>query len=121
MRLPRLRFAEAKKALDYLRSRCGDVVLHVTGGCCDARTPLCLRADELLIGNRDIVLGVVEGVPIHEMQSTPEPTYFCGRYILEMVPGLPVGFSLNPGNGMRFSIRETFDSAGAIEAAGCCQ
>lgn len=52
----------ASKALTQLQTLHGDIILHVTGGCCDARTPLCLRADELRIGPRDILLGNVEGV-----------------------------------------------------------
>ena len=100
----------ASSALTQLRSLHGDIILHVTGGCCDARTPLCLCADELRIGQRDILLGTVEGVPVYEMQSTPEICYCSGTYLLEMVPGVPVGFSLDPGEGMRFAIRERFES-----------
>lgn len=96
----------AKLALERLRDRHGDIILHVTGGCCDARTPLCLRAGDLRLGSRDILLGTVDGVPVYEMQSTPEICYCCGEYVLEVVPGVPVGFSLDPGNGMRFAIRE---------------
>ena len=98
--------AAAKQALNQLRARHGDIILHVTGGCCDARTPLCLPAGELRLGSRDILLGKVEGVPVYEMQSTPEICYCCGAYLLDMVAGVPVGFSLDPGQGMRFAIRE---------------
>lgn len=96
----------ASEALARLRARHGDIILHVTGGCCDARTPLCLPANELRLGSRDILLGTVAGVPVYEMQSTPEICYCTGAYVLDMVPGVPVGFSLDPGSGMRFTIRE---------------
>ena len=96
----------AKEAIDRLRAEHGDIILHVTGGCCDARTPLCLKADDLRIGPRDILLGIVEGVPVYEMQSTPEVCYCTGDYILELRPGYPVGFSFDAGDGMRFAIRE---------------
>ena len=96
----------AKAALMRLREQHGAIVLHVTGGCCDARTPLCLPAQELRIGARDILLGIVEGVKVYEMQSTPEACYCCGTYVLDMVQGVPVGFSLDPGDGQRFTIRE---------------
>lgn len=92
----------AREALDALRTQHGAIILHVTGGCCDARTPLCLPAGELHLGARDILLGTVEGVPVYEMQSAPEICYCCGCYVLDMVPGVPVGFSLDPGNGRRF-------------------
>lgn len=96
----------AKEALDRLRAQHGDIILHVTGGCCDARTPLCLRVGELRLGARDILLGIVEGVPVYEMQSTPEICYCTGIYELDLTKGLPVGFSLDVGDGMRFTIRE---------------
>lgn len=96
----------AKAALDRLREQYGDIILHVTGGCCDARTPLCLRAGELRLGARDIFLGIVEDVPVYEMQSTPEICYCSGIYELDLTAGLPVGFSLDAGDGMRFTIRE---------------
>lgn len=96
----------AKAVLERLRDQHGDIILHVTGGCCDARTPLCLRAGELRLGARDILLGIVEDVPVYEMQSTPEICYCTGIYELDLTPGLPVGFSLDAGDGMRFTIRE---------------
>lgn len=96
----------ARNAIESMRARYGDIILHVTGGCCDARTPLCLPAGELRLGSRDILLGTVEGIPVYEMQSTPEVAYCCGEYVLDVVPGVPVGFSLDTGNGMRFAIRE---------------
>lgn len=96
----------AKRSLERLRGEHGDIILHVTGGCCDARTPLCLLAGDLSLGPRDILLGIVEGVPVYEMQSTPEICYCTGHYLLDLVRGVPVGFSIDTGEGMRFAIRE---------------
>ncbi len=97
---------EARRALERLKAEHGPILLHVTGGCCDARTPLCLKKGEFRLGARDILLGVVEGVEVYEMQSTPEAVFCAGDYLLEMRPGLPVGFSLDAGGGERFAIRE---------------
>jgi uncharacterized protein (DUF779 family) len=118
----------AKEALTRLRRRHGEIILHVTGGCCDARTPLCLPANELRLGARDILLGMVEGVAVYEMQSTPELCYCNGAYLLDMAPGVPVGFSLDPGEGMRFTIREDIaghrqdvcSGTGSIAQSGVC-
>lgn len=97
---------DAKAALGRLRVAHGDIILHVTGGCCDARTPLCLPAGELRLGGRDILLGMADDVPVYEMQSTLEVCYCCAAYVLDVAPGVPVGFSLDPGAGLRFTIRE---------------
>lgn len=96
--------AAAKEALIRLRAEHGDIILHLTGGW--SRAPICLRAGDLRIGPRDILLGMVEGVPVYEMQISPEPGPRNYGYLLELVKEVPVGFSLDPGQGMRFSIRE---------------
>lgn len=96
----------AVELIDKLMAMHGPLMFHQSGGCCDARTPLCLRAGELRLGARDILLGVVEDVPVYEMQSTPEICYCSGVYELDLTAGLPVGFSLDAGDGMRFTIRE---------------
>lgn len=110
--------AAAKQALERMRAEHGEIILHVTGGCCDARTPLCLPAGALLLGPRDILLGTVEGVRVYEMQSTPEICFCTGDYVLDVRPGVPVGFSLDPGEGMRFAIREVMPPQ--RPGAACC-
>jgi uncharacterized protein (DUF779 family) len=92
----------AKQALERLRNKYGEIILHVTGGW--SKTPVCLQADELRLGARDILLGSVSGVKIYEMQITPEAFHQEGDYILALVAGVPVGFSLDAGNGMKFTI-----------------
>lgn len=89
--------AAAKHALDLMRDRYGDIILHVTGGF--AKTPLCISAGDLRIGPRDI-----HGVRVYEMQITPEIRYHRDEYVLDVIEGVPVGFSLDPGNGTRFTI-----------------
>lgn len=94
--------AAAKQTLDRLRDRYGDIILHVTGGF--AKTPMCLSAGEIRLGPRDIHLGKADGVDVYEMQITPQASTGTDEYILDAVPGVPLGFSLDPGNGMRFII-----------------
>ncbi len=62
----------ARAALANLKSTHGDIVLHLTGGCCDARTPLALDASDLKLGARDTLFGEVGGVKIYEMGSDTE-------------------------------------------------
>lgn len=98
---------EAKAALARIRSHHGPVLLHVTGGCCDARTPLCLSCSDLRLGPRDVLLGTVDDVPVYEMESAPDDVCACcGALILDVVDGLPVGFSLEAAPGKRFTLRD---------------
>lgn len=67
---------------------------------------MCLKENELGLGARDILLGIMEGVRVYEMQSTPEVCCCDGEYLLAVVRGVPVGFSISPEDGMRFRLRE---------------
>lgn len=98
-------------ALDALRAEHGDIVLHVPGGAEDAGTPMCFPAGELRIGSRDIFLGRVHGVDVYEQLSRPGHHHRAGWVVsLDVVPGMSTGFSLRPGEGMRFAIRDSLPS-----------
>ena len=43
----------------------GPVVLHMSGGCCDGSSPMCLPAGELPPGPGDTLLGEVAGAPVY--------------------------------------------------------
>lgn len=101
---PFIATAAAKEALIRLRAQHGDIILHITGGW--SKTPLCLCAGDLRLGPRDLLIGSVEGVPVYEMQITPEAGPRSYGYLLELVKEVPVGFCLDPGQGMRFCVRE---------------
>jgi uncharacterized protein len=97
----------AVAALDRLRVEHGDVLLHLPGGAEDAGTPTCLPVGELRIGAADVYLGSVHGVDVYEQRSLPGRHYRTGWVVsLDLVPGMPPGFSLRPGDGMRFAIRD---------------
>jgi uncharacterized protein len=98
----------AVEALDRLRAEHGEVVLRLAGGAEDAGTPMCLPAGELRIGARDVFLGTVHGVHLFEQRSLPGEHYRAGWVIhLDVVPGMSPGFSLPPGDGKRFAIRDS--------------
>jgi uncharacterized protein (DUF779 family) len=71
----------------------GPVAIYQSGGCCDGSLPLCLGAEELGQGPRDVLLGEVEGVPFYidaeQYQRWGEP-----EFLLDVVSGAPEGFSL---------------------------
>jgi uncharacterized protein (DUF779 family) len=93
----------AHAALDQLRARHGRLVLHVTGGCCDAGTPLCLAEGEIILGQRDLLQGVCDGVPLYRMGD--EAVECPVSLALDVEPGRAVGFSLDIGDGTRFVLK----------------
>lgn len=109
---------EARAALRQLKEEHGDIILHVAGANSGLRRPVCLPAGELRIGPRDDLLGIVDGVPVYQMQSCPNGECCSDELIIDMADGLPVGFSLDAGNRRRFTIlRNTNSETGdAIDA-----
>lgn len=96
---------EASKAIAVITKSHADIVFHITLGCCDARSPLCLDAGDLRIGARDHLIGMAGSAPVYDMLVTddvPPPR----DYILDVTPGTSVGFSLEAGLGVRFTLRE---------------
>lgn len=98
--------ASAKAALAALKAKHGEVVLHLTGGCCDARTPLVLEASDLKLGARDVAFGEVDGVKIYEMAAGDGDACTRSSFVLDVVDGLSVGFSLEVAPGKRFTLRD---------------
>jgi hypothetical protein len=96
----------ASEALRRLQAEYGKVVLHIPGGAEDAGSPICLRDGELSLGPRDVLLGEVDGVCVYRMPSRPGGLEPDRRYVLDLINAMPVGFSLSPGNGQAFCLRE---------------
>lgn len=98
----------ARAAMDRLIEANGEILFHLPGGCCDARTPVCLPAGDLNLGPRDQLVGHADGVPVYEMGGSTEPSA-PASFRLDVTDGMPVGFSLSPSDGKCFSLRETRD------------
>jgi uncharacterized protein (DUF779 family) len=97
----------AIQALDTLSREHGPLILHITAGGDDSGTPMCLPAAELRIGARDIYLGTVHGVDVFEMRSHMDSHFRAGSFVLDVSRGLPVGFSLTPGDHLRFVVKDS--------------
>ncbi|WP_433715138.1 DUF779 domain-containing protein [Nocardia sp. CA-084685] len=113
--------AAAMDLLRRLRGRHGPLMLHQSGGCCDGSAPMCYPAGEFIIGDHDVLLGLldlrllVDEVPA----SAPEPddlapVWISGpqfaawqhtQLVLDVVPGRGSGFSLESPEGFRFLSR----------------
>jgi uncharacterized protein len=107
---------EARNALRQLKAEHGEIILHVAGANSGLRRPVCLPAGELRIGQRDELLGVVEGVAVYQMQSRPSGECHSDELVIDMVDGFPVGFSLPTGNRRRFTIVRKSDFRGCGSA-----
>jgi uncharacterized protein len=99
--------AAAAELLARLQERHGPVMFHQSGGCCDGSSPMCYPRGEFLVGDRDVLLGVLDvgdGVPV--WISGPQfEAWKHTQLIIDVVPGRGGGFSLEAPEGMRFLSR----------------
>jgi uncharacterized protein (DUF779 family) len=95
----------AREAIAALRVATGTPVMFVqSGGCCDGSEPMCFGLGEFVVGDGDLLLGVLDESPfhvdVHQYQALGRP-----RLVLDVEPGMPGGFSLAAGDGLHFVAR----------------
>jgi uncharacterized protein (DUF779 family) len=102
---PRALITEAALALlRTLQARHGPLMFHQSGGCCDGSSPMCYPDGEFIVGDRDVLLGMLEGVPV--WISGPQfETWKHTQLVIDVVPGRGGGFSVEAPEGMRFLSR----------------
>jgi uncharacterized protein (DUF779 family) len=93
--------------IEELKARHGALMFHQSGGCCDGSAPMCFAQGEFLLGDNDVHLGDIGGVPFHISESQYE--YWCHtQLIIDVVPGRGGMFSLEGPTGRRFLTRSRF-------------
>ncbi|MFN8088047.1 MAG: DUF779 domain-containing protein [Mycobacterium sp.] len=102
---PRVLITEAAaELLRRLRERHGPVMFHQSGGCCDGSSPMCYPDGEFIVGDRDVLLGVLDGAPV--WISGPQfDLWKHTQLLIDVVPGRGGGFSLEAPEGVRFLTR----------------
>ena len=50
----------AMDLLILLRGKHGPLMLHQSGGCCDGSSPMCYPQGEFIVGDREVLLGVLD-------------------------------------------------------------
>ncbi|MEB3020550.1 DUF779 domain-containing protein [[Mycobacterium] crassicus] len=95
----------AAELVARLIARHGPVMFHQSGGCCDGSAPMCYPDGDFIIGDYDVLLGVLDdGVPV--WISGPQfEAWKHTQLIIDVVPGRGSGFSLEAPEGMRFLSR----------------
>ena len=89
-------------------------MFHQSGGCCDGSAPMCYPRGEFRIGERDVYLGAIAGMPVYI--SGPQFEYWQHTHlIIDAVPGRGSGFSLESPEGLRFLTRSRVYTEAEIE------
>ena len=72
-----------------------------SAGCCAGSVPMCFPAGEYIVGDMDLLLGVIDGCPFY-MDARIYRSWDNAELILDIAAGDPEGFSLGPGSGQHF-------------------
>ncbi|PXX60950.1 hypothetical protein DFR70_109141 [Nocardia tenerifensis] len=114
--------AGAATLLRRLRDAHGPLMMHQSGGCCDGSSPMCYPLGEFIVGDRDILLGILDlrltvgevpaDLPSADVDAVP--VWISGsqfeawkhtQLVIDVVPGRGGGFSLEAPEGLRFLSR----------------
>jgi uncharacterized protein (DUF779 family) len=103
--------AAAAEVLARLQEAHGPVMFHQSGGCCDGSSPMCYPRGDFLVGDRDVLLGVLDvgpaGVPVW-ISGPQYGAHYRDKHtqlVIDVVPGRGGGFSLEAPEGVRFLSR----------------
>ena len=78
-----------------------NLLFHQSGGCCDGSSPMCFQTDDYILGDRDVKLGEIGGVPFY-MNDDQYEKWKHTDLIIDAVDGIGGMFSLDNGTGKRF-------------------
>ena len=100
--IPRVKVTgEAKKIINELRLKHGDLMFHQSGGCCDGSSPMCYEAGEFLVGTSDVWFGEIDGCDFYMAKDQFE-FWKHTELTIDITPGRGASFSLEIPMGVRF-------------------
>ena len=109
---PRVIATEAALAfLDEIRKDHPDILFHQSGGCCDGSSPMCYPASDYRVGETDVKLGEIGGVPFY-ISGSQYDVWKHTQLIIDVVPGRGGMFSLDNGRERRFLTRSRLFAGG---------
>jgi len=95
---------QAMNLLNAIIADHGPVMFHQSGGCCDGSSPMCYAKGEFIVGERDVLLGLIGETPFYISESQYEAWKHTDLTI-DAIPGRGGMFSLDNGREMRFLTR----------------
>lgn len=95
---------EAKKVMDQLREKHGELMFHQSGGCCDGSSPMCYKKGQFRTGKSDIKLGEVHGAEFWMARDQFKYWQYM-KLTIDVKEGRGSSFSLEIPMGLRFVVR----------------
>jgi uncharacterized protein (DUF779 family) len=94
----------ALEELGRLRAQHGELVIHLSGGCCDGSSPMCLSAAALPPGPADVEVGRAGGIRV-VIDADLDERWGRPAFVLGVAPGAAGGFSLEALDDVHFTLR----------------
>ena len=92
----------ALNLLSELQEKYGEnLMFHQSGGCCDGSAPMCFQEGEFPLGDNDVKLGEIGGVPFY-MNGDQYEKWKHTDLTIDAAKGIGGMFSLDNGTGRRF-------------------
>ena len=94
---------KAAEIVKMLKDQHGELLFHLSGGCCDGSSPMILKIDDMYIDNSDVLLGQLEGVNFYMNRDQFE--YWKHTHLtVDITSGRGSSFSLEIPLRLRFII-----------------
>lgn len=91
--------------IDDLKARFGTQLLfHQSGGCCDGSAPMCFQQGDYIVGDSDVLIGEIGGLPFY-MNADQHERWKHTDLVIDAIDGIGGMFSLENGSGRRFLTR----------------
>jgi uncharacterized protein (DUF779 family) len=103
----------ALEVLERLRAQHGDLIVHISGGCCDGSSPMCLLAADLPAGPHDVLLGEFAGAPV-VIDADQDRRWKQPSFHLDVAAGAAGGFSLEALEDLHFTAAPGSDVARSV-------
>ena len=94
----------ARELIEEIKIDHPEIIFHQSGGCCDGSSPMCYPKNDFRIGDSDVLLGDIDGVPVY-ISGPQYEVWKHTQLILDVVPGRGGMFSLDNGREKRFLTR----------------
>lgn len=82
----------------------GPVLFHQSGGCCDGSAPMCYPQGAFRIGDHDVKLGEIGGMPVY-ISGAQFEVWKHTDLVIDAIAGRGGMFSLDNGRERRFLTR----------------
>jgi uncharacterized protein len=93
---------QALELIERLQAEHGPLVLHMSGGCCDGSSPMCLRVADLPPGPHDVRLGDVSGA-VFVIDGAQDARWQHPAFHVDVAAGPAGGFSLEALHDLHFT------------------